>query len=62
MLQAQVYCGVKVIDDKLERHGQVGVLVGPGGAADESEVKFEGQHPTDPQVVEIFKDTALVAI
>lgn len=59
MLKAQVYTGVRVTDEKLERHGQVGVLVGPGGAADESEVKFEGAAPGEDQVIEVFKDSAL---
>ena len=42
-----VYAPVRVVDDTLERNGQVGVYIGPG---DESMVRFDddvtGQHDT----------------
>jgi len=56
MIQAQVYSAVRVKNEELERHGQLGVLVGPGEEPGESEVKFEGDGPGAKQVVETFKD------
>lgn len=49
---------VKVIDAEYERHGQVGVFVGPS-AEGESSVKFEGENPSDPQVIDTFPNAAL---
>jgi hypothetical protein len=44
----QVYAAVRVVDDTLERNGQVGVYIGPGAEPDESLVRFDddvtGQH------------------
>jgi hypothetical protein len=57
-----VYTAVRVKNDGLERHGQVGVFVGPGDAPDESAVKFESETPGGAQEVETFKDEDLEAV
>lgn len=62
MIKQQVYTSVRVKDETLERHGQVGVFVGPGDALDESAVKFESDHPGGEQQIEHFKDDALEAV
>ncbi len=49
----QVYSSVKVVNPKLERNDQVGVVV---GAAEPVEVKFDDG---DAHVVETFKPTDL---
>jgi hypothetical protein len=41
----QVYAGVKVVDDSLERNGQVGVYLGPAETEGESVVKFDDDQP-----------------
>ena len=56
MIKQQVYTSVRVNNEELERHGQVGVFVGPGDEPGESAVKFEGAKPGDPQEVETFHD------
>jgi hypothetical protein len=62
MLNQQVYTQVRVKDEGLERHGQIGVFVGPGGAPDESAVKFESAVPGGEQEIEHLKDDALEAV
>lgn len=62
MIKQQVYTSVRVKNEELERHGQVGVFVGAGDEPDESAVKFEGEKPGDPQVTETFKDEWLEAV
>lgn len=55
----QVYTGVKVIDKEYERFGQVGQFIGPGEGAEEGAVKFEGDTPGAPQVIDTFPLDAL---
>lgn len=52
------YQAVKVIGADYERTGQVGVFVGPSDEG-ESAVKFEGENPSDPQVIDTFPNDAL---
>lgn len=55
----QVYTGVKVTDSEYERFGQVGQFLGAGDEEGEGSVKFEGDKPGDPQVVDTFPLDAL---
>lgn len=51
-LLTQVYSAIKVVDESLERNGQVGVYLGPAEADGESVVKFDddiaGEHHSFP--------------
>lgn len=50
-LLTQVYSAVKVVDETLERNGQVGVYLGPADTDGESVVKFDddaGEHHSFP--------------
>lgn len=62
MLNQQVYTSVRVKNEELERHGQVGVFVGAGDEPGESAVKFEAEKPGEPQPIETFKDEWLEAV
>ena len=60
---------VKVIGADYERHGQVGVCVGPGEEPGETKVKFEAElvdgkpaDPQAPQVIDTFPDDALEGV
>lgn len=50
-LLTQVYSAIKVVDESLERNGQIGVYLGPAEADGESVVKFDddaGEHHSFP--------------
>jgi hypothetical protein len=50
-LLTQVYSAIKVVDESLERNGQVGVYLGPAEDDGESVVKFDddkGEHHSFP--------------
>lgn len=53
---------VKVTGPDYERTGQVGVAVGPGDDPNETAVKFEGENPGDPQVIDTFPNDDLTGL
>jgi hypothetical protein len=55
-LPFQVYTAVKVVDEDMERHNQVGVVVGYGAEEGEVRVKFESEAET---VEEDFAESQL---
>jgi len=66
-ISAQVYSAVRVVDESLERNGEIGVFLGPAvvdgkEVPGESTVKFENEVPGGPQVVETFEDGSLVPV